>query len=488
MAALLLLRSEYSAATRGWFGSFIFCALGLALAAYYFSPFLWLTAVGAFAFVAFSWLRLDVGLLYVVLSIPFYRFPKQLDPASLGIAELVNREAPFEFSLSEFTILACFLAWLLGMTLGHPAIRVKREWVRLFLDPAMLFLAAATISLAASEYLRFSLREYRTVVVEPLLFYLMLVTTIKSKEQVWRFAEVFILLGLAVALVSLYHYFIVGVVEETDGVQRALAIYHSPNALALFLGRIAPLTITLALFRTANKDWWRFLLYTSSSILVLIVLYLTYSRGAWFGLASALVFVIAMRNWRRLLIFIPAVPVALAAFSAITPWGRFVSSATVQQRLYLWQAAVDMIKAHPFFGVGLDNFLYQYPKYMLREAWAEPNISHPHNLFLDFWSRIGILGVVTLIWLQVNFWRVGVRLYRGLVGQKEQVLALALMASMVDFLVHGLIDNSLFLVDLALVFWLTFGLIRALESLPIAKAANPEINMIEHPFQSTEVT
>jgi hypothetical protein len=37
------------------------------------------------------------------------------------------------------------------------------------------------------------------------------------------------------------------------------------------------------------------------------------------------------------------------------------------------------------------------------------------------------------------------------------------MASMVDFLAHGLIDNSYFLVDLAFVFFLTVGLMEQLE-------------------------
>lgn len=470
MTAFFPLRKEYPALTRG-FGPFIFCALGLALATYYLSPILWLTVVGAVAFVGLSWLRLDLGLLYVVFTIPFYRFPRSFDPTSIGLARLINRETPLEFSLAEVTILACFLAWLLKGALGSRA-KVKKEWARGLLDPAVLFFVAATLSLLASEYLSFSLREYRTVIVEPLLFYLLLVTTVRSKEQVWHLTEAFIFLGLAVAVASLYHYFFVGVVEETGEVRRVLAIYHSPNALALFLGRVAPIAITLAFFRVMKAEGWRRGFYALSSVIILIVLYLTYSRGAWIALGVALLFVAVMQGRRRFLVLAPAAAAALAVTSILVPWGRLVSIATIQQRLYLWQAAVNMIKEHPLLGVGLDNFLYQYPRYMLKEAWAEPNVSHPHNLFLDFWSRIGILGVAALIWLQVNFWRRGMSLYRRLVGQREQALVLALMASMVDFLVHGLIDNSLFLVDLALVFWLTFGLMTAMESLPMAKAIN----------------
>jgi O-antigen ligase len=121
-----------------------------------------------------------------------------------------------------------------------------------------------------------------------------------------------------------------------------------------------------------------------------------------------------------------------------------------------------MIRDHPLFGVGLDNFLYKYPRYMLPEAWQEPDLSHPHNILLDWWTRLGVLGVGALIWLEVAFYRLGVRLYRSLDRGEIQALVLGLMASMVDFLAHGLIDNSYFLVDLAFVFFLTLGIVRRL--------------------------
>jgi len=136
---------------------------------------------------------------------------------------------------------------------------------------------------------------------------------------------------------------------------------------------------------------------------------------------------------------------------------------TTQRRLALWKAAIQMIRDHPVFGVGLDNFLYQYPRYMLPEAWQEPDLSHPHNLILDWWTRLGVLGVVVLIWLEVAFFKAALRLYRSLEDEGMRVLALGLMASMVDFIAHGLVDNSYFLVDLAFIFCLTLGLVRRME-------------------------
>jgi O-antigen ligase len=100
---------------------------------------------------------------------------------------------------------------------------------------------------------------------------------------------------------------------------------------------------------------------------------------------------------------------------------------------------------------------------MLAEAWQEPDLSHPHNIILDWWTRLGVLGVGALIWLEVGFYRLGLRLYGSLEDRELRALVLGLMASMVDFLAHGLIDNSFFLVDLAFVFFLSLGIVRRLE-------------------------
>jgi len=137
---------------------------------------------------------------------------------------------------------------------------------------------------------------------------------------------------------------------------------------------------------------------------------------------------------------------------------------TTFRRIKLWEATWAMIRDYPITGVGLDNFLYRYPEYMLPEAWQEPDLSHPHNIVLDYWTRLGIGGVVVLIWLVGAFFRTALRLYRDLPDGNERAIILGLIASMVAMLAHGLIDNSYFLVDLAFLFFLSFGLVRAIEA------------------------
>ena len=70
---------------------------------------------------------------------------------------------------------------------------------------------------------------------------------------------------------------------------------------------------------------------------------------------------------------------------------------------------------------------------------------------------------MALVLLQVSFFRSGLRLYSRLGKDPAlRALTLGLMASMVDFLGHGMLDNSYFLVDLAYVFALTAGLVAAI--------------------------
>ncbi|MER3449761.1 MAG: hypothetical protein C4315_08370 [Chloroflexota bacterium] len=192
-------------------------------------------------------------------------------------------------------------------------------------------------------------------------------------------------------------------------------------------------------------------------------LWLTYSRGAWLGLAAAIAagFALLARQRRVVAVLVLLVALVLVGVLGFTlAPGRFGADETARRRLYIWEAAVRMIRDRPLTGVGLDNFLYLYrERYMPPEAWQEPDISHPHNIVLDFWVRLGIGGVFALILLQFEFWRRVLHLAHT-EGVELRLTGAVCGAAMADLLVHGLFDNSYFLIDLAYLFWFMFASIR----------------------------
>jgi O-antigen ligase len=139
---------------------------------------------------------------------------------------------------------------------------------------------------------------------------------------------------------------------------------------------------------------------------------------------------------------------------------RIVHTGSGVIRLDLWRSALHMVRDHPIFGIGLDQFLNQYqgpytdPGHQ-RERW----LSHPHNLILDCWLSLGIIGLLVAGWTMLRFVR-GVRAVIGQADPRRAALGQAVLAGMTAVIVHGLIDNSYFLQDLALTFWLFCALLQ----------------------------
>jgi hypothetical protein len=69
---------------------------------------------------------------------------------------------------------------------------------------------------------------------------------------------------------------------------------------------------------------------------------------------------------------------------------------------------------------------------------------------------------VTLVVQVWAFFHVGFRTYRRLPEGPERALALGLLAYLVYSMTHGLIDNSFFLTDLALIFAWASGILSNL--------------------------
>jgi O-antigen ligase len=184
-------------------------------------------------------------------------------------------------------------------------------------------------------------------------------------------------------------------------------------------------------------------------------LILTFSTGGWLGGIVGALVVLLVVGRRRLalkggLVASGLLVVVFAlAIVGILPERLNPLRQTGGFRLDLWVSSLQMVRDHPLLGIGLDNFAYLYQQvYLQASAAAEPNLSHPHNWILNFWLSLGVLGVIAFCWLLMRFFRVA-RFSTG-----KRWLVAGALGAVADMLVHGFIDNSYFLVDLAFVFWL----------------------------------
>ena len=90
------------------------------------------------------------------------------------------------------------------------------------------------------------------------------------------------------------------------------------------------------------------------------------------------------------------------------------------------------------------------------EHWQPVEIyMYPHNLFLNFWTEIGLAGALLFIWIIGKFIYLSVK--------QNNYLALGLLGAMLVIAVHGLVDVPYFKNDLSVMFWVFIALLGLME-------------------------
>jgi hypothetical protein len=433
-----------------------------------------LVALGVLALLLL--LRPGMGLPLLAVSLPFYQLGRPMLGKVFSMVEI----------LLVLTAVGWGVNWLLARWTGSAAREgsPRQEGVAPIargvaaltpLDWGVLALVViGACSLLWAEQGREAAREFRTVVLEAGIFYGLLrsmLPSLSGTEQegrgTWRVVDAWVLGGVLIALVGWGQWILGDNLIATEGVGRVRGFYGSPNNLALYLGRVFPLMVAIAAWGRSGRRRWAYLL---GSLLMAGALFLTYSRGAWVvGVPASLLFLAALRGRRTLTVAVGVVAVVAILVLLVVGAGRLTSlldtsTGTTFFRIQLWRSSLAMIQDHPLLGVGLDNFLYAYRStYVLPTAWAEFDLSHPHNFVFDFWLRVGIPGLLTILWLLVAFFRKAWMSYRRLQEGNVRLLVLGLMAGMVSFVAHGLVDNAFFLVDLAFVFVLILAFVQAVK-------------------------
>lgn len=471
-------------------------ALVAAATLYYLLPVAGLSLVCLALLCYLVWRRSDLAVTLIPLAVPLYMLPKHL---SLGRS--------LDFSLGETVLVLTAAVVLVQQARTAPrrpqGITMLRHFVpeSPFMLPAAAFLAAAAVATLAAHFHGYAFRYFRWVVLEPIVYYWLITLRVSGVSGAARLALATATSGMFIAVLGvgqiLFRPQDMAVAQFVAGQPHlVIAVYGNENNLALLLDRALPFAVALALLpgwmaaaATPAGESLRPLsqsacragqgLLLLGSLLMLYVLYRTESRGGELAVAASAAALLCYWQRRRpLLIGAGALLGVLAVVVERTRiWNSIAHGhgLTSDARISLWQSALRMLRDHPLFGVGPDNFLYYYsndnscaPGHVVRYYYEqknssgvpvnfEPCLSHPHNLFLDFWLSTGLLGFICALVLLVLFAVLTLRAVSAADAAWRGPL-LGSLAAMVAFAVHGQVDNSYFLPDLAVYFWLSLGI------------------------------
>ena len=361
---------------------------------------------------------------------------------------------PLPTTLLENLILLTVAVYLVETVVQRGSI----EWRTPFTVPALLFIAAGALDVIAAPDRRAGLGLYRAYMLEPIAFFIVLVSVVSSLRRAYL-----IVLGLAVAAVGIGLPNAIVVLQA--GLQHRLdlsgtppvVIYQTANAVALFLLPVIAVAAAVAAYGKGRAR--------AAAVAFLVVsvpcFLLTLSRGGFLALA-AVVLALALTHRRRTW-FLAAATVVGAAFALLPPISKRLAYElhftdphnTLVGRIPLWQATLEMLRQHPLFGAGLSGFETRIAPY-----WNATHIDrfiYPHNILLNFWVATGVLGVVAFGWLLLLGFRTSWGGWRS--PQRDWApLHLGVVLALIGILVHGLVDVPYFKNDLSLEFWVLLAL------------------------------
>ena len=121
---------------------------------------------------------------------------------------------------------------------------------------------------------------------------------------------------------------------------------------------------------------------------------LSQTRNAWLGTLAGLAAVALLRAPRTLWLLVIGVAVLVILRPATLLNRMTVTDASSRDRIYMWQAGVDMIEDKPIFGQGPDMIESVYPTYRWPGA---PNATAPH-LHSNAFQIAAERGVPCLVW------------------------------------------------------------------------------------------
>jgi O-antigen ligase len=416
---------------------------------------------------------------------------------------------------------------LIGFTLGAWVLGglVRRSIVipRLpILIPLMLFVGWATITLLWAPDLAAALPEVIKWI--EIVLVLLLALDIAARHGLpWVLTGIFATTALQ-ALIGIYEARVRGTgplgFQLGEGVYRAYGTFEQPNPFAGFVGMVLPIAVAVTAYSVgriaysliarrsslvvpqasrltprSGASLWdvsRFTLYTAITLVLATGLYLSFSRGAWLGAAAALgaMLIAAPRRWWLGVLLAAS---ALGGALLLSGAGLLPSSITERladagtlldlrdvrgvpindanyaliERQAHWQAAVNMVSAQPWTGVGFSNYQAVYEQYRLLN-WPMP-LGHAHNIYLNVAAETGLTGLALylLFWISVFVltWRT-TRRTRGF----ERAVAVGLLGTWVYLSTHMLVDN-LYVNNTHLMIGALLGVLAYISSLPRVAAA-----------------
>ncbi|MBU1262945.1 O-antigen ligase family protein [bacterium] len=371
-------------------------------------------------------------------------------------------------SISVITIgvVLSSLGWI-GKIVLTKRLEIKNTPLNL---PILVFLGVITLSAICSFLPIFQGFDGVRSISEKVLLYYLVINGIKEKKHInW-------LLACIIGSLCLLASYKVGLSIYNPIFQEQMA---SDRTLGGCLGMVIPLVISMVFLISS----WKIRISLILSLITMVICFgLNATRGAWLGSFFAIVFLGLILN-RKILLGLGIIVIFFIFFLPRHQIERATNMFSLQfpsnlERIYLWSNAISMIKEHPLLGHGPGSFKVLYMRYVPKvskelidtTSLHTQHHRHAHNIFLHIAAETGLLGFLAFFWLLIAAFRLGYGVAQE--DERFRILGLGLLASLIDFVVHGMVDYTL-AGKSGYLFWFYLGIVAWMKC---KSSSLPDIN------------
>lgn len=445
----------------------------------------WLLIISLIFFTIIAVLRLDLAVMLIIVLLPTYLLRFQV----LGI--------PGTFL--EATILISFVIWFIKATnLKFNTWfknRLKRQPYPFYLEIILILLAAFLGAFVANFSLA-SLGILKAYFFEPILLFI-LIFNVLPQAQGRQKILISLMIGAGLtAFLAIFQQitgsFIFNPFWAQPEARRVVSWFGYPNAIGLFLGPIILILSGWLINTWKNKQKNTALLFIIILTIIAsaLAIYFAKSEGAIIAITiTGLVCLFLINRLTRIVAFTSLVIFSIS-FILFTPLQNTITEKILLQNLsgeirkQQWRETWQTFKGSriilgnglsnyqsaikPFHQEGIffnrdkiDNFhSILYGSAELRAKYWQPVeiYLYPHNIFLNFWTELGLLGVLVFSWLILKYLIISWRIFQT----SQNFIALGLFGAMLTILIHGLVDVPYFKNDLSILFFIILALLGSL--------------------------
>lgn len=466
-------------------------------------------------FSVLAWRRLDLAGLIIIAALPSYLIRFSVLGLPLTLLEAMILLTALAWTLKHFWpenrkwLKAGWQNWRSGTRLRAafklPLERQNYPWAtEIILVLIISFLAAGSSGFSPS-----ALGIWKAYFFEPILLFILIINIFPDRRHL---PKIFGALSLSLVVISLLAIwqkisgqFIANPFWAEAATRRVVSVFGYPNAVGLYLAPIIMISGGWLAGLDIKKNWRMMAALAAGLIMSVLAVYFARSDGAMIALALSLILSALILGQKKMKLIVGLIfLIGLGAMFSLAPTDgalmkklsfRDLSGEIRQQQ---WQETWTMLADNRWLsGSGLNNYQTAIAPYHQdgiffnfdnrpnfdAVVWASSTLQqiywqpveiylYPHNIFLNFWTELGLLGALLFIWIIGKFiWQTGRRSLTAPAGDKAgRYWSWGLMAAMLTVLIHGLVDVPYFKNDLAALFWIMLAIGAIIQ---INQAQNP---------------